>query len=61
MKAIYTYASESSYYTLSENDMVYKCLRHRSWNIAVKIPKFVNLNPNISEIVCHSIINNTIS
>ena len=24
------YTSESSHYTLSENDMVYRCLRHRS-------------------------------
>ena len=32
MKGIYTYASESSYYTLSEYDMVYKSLRHRSWD-----------------------------
>ena len=30
LKAIYIYASESSYYTLSENGMVYRGLRHRS-------------------------------
>ena len=30
VKAIYIYASESFHYTLSENDMVYKCLSHHS-------------------------------
>ena len=30
VKAIYIYASESSDYTLSENEMVYRCLSHRS-------------------------------
>ena len=30
VKAIYTYASEISHYTLSENDMVYRGLSHRS-------------------------------
>ena len=34
VKAIYIYASESSYYTLSENDMVYRGLSHRSWDIS---------------------------
>ena len=32
--AIYIYASESSYYTLSENDMVYRGLSHCSWDIS---------------------------
>ena len=32
--AIYIYASESSYYSLSENDMVYRGLSHRSWDIS---------------------------
>ena len=30
VKAIYIYGSESSYYSLSENDMVYRGLIHRS-------------------------------
>ena len=30
VKAIYIHASESSHYTLSENDMVCRGLRHRS-------------------------------
>ena len=30
LKAIYIYASESSHYTLSENAMVYRGLRHHS-------------------------------
>ena len=30
VKAIYIYAPESSHYTLSENAMVYKGMRHRS-------------------------------
>ena len=30
VRAIYIYASESSHYTLSENDMVYRGLSHRS-------------------------------
>ena len=30
VKTIYIYASECSDYTLSENDMVYRGLRHRS-------------------------------
>ena len=34
VKAIYIYASESSHYTLSENDMVYRGLSHRSWDIS---------------------------
>ena len=29
VKAIYIYASESSHYTLSKNDMVYRDLSHR--------------------------------
>ena len=32
VKAIYIYASESSHYTLSENDMVYRGLNHGSWD-----------------------------
>ena len=32
VKAIYIYASESSHYTLSENAMVYRGLRHHSWD-----------------------------
>ena len=34
IKAIYIYASESSYYSLSENDMVCRGLSHRSWDIS---------------------------
>ena len=34
VKAIYIYVCESSYKTLSENDMVYKGLSHRSWDIS---------------------------
>ena len=33
VKAIYIYGFESLYYSLSENDMVYRGLRHRSWDI----------------------------
>ena len=33
IKAIYTYASESSLSTLSENGMVYSGSSHRSWDI----------------------------
>ena len=43
-KQIYIYASESSHYTLSQKDMVYRDMSH----------------PNISETVRHTIINNTI-
>ena len=32
--AIYTYASESSHYNLSENDMVYRVLSQRSLDIS---------------------------
>ena len=32
--AIYIYASESSYYSLLENDMVCRGLSHRSWDIS---------------------------
>ena len=32
--AIYIYVSESSHYTLLENVMIYRGLRHRSWNIS---------------------------
>ena len=35
VKAIYIYASQSSHYTLSENDMVYKGLSNRSWDIKI--------------------------
>ena len=31
---IYIYASESSYYSFSENDMDYRGLSHRSWDIS---------------------------
>ena len=34
VKAIFIYASESSFYTLSENDMVYSGLIHRSRDIS---------------------------
>ena len=33
-QAIYIYASESSHSTFSENDMVYRGLSHRSWDIS---------------------------
>ena len=33
-KASYINGSESSYYTLSENGMVYRSLSHRSWDIS---------------------------
>ena len=32
VKDIYIYASETSYYTLSENDMVYTGLSHCPWD-----------------------------
>ena len=34
VKTIYIYASESSRHTLSENDIVYKNLIHRLWDIS---------------------------
>ena len=34
VEAIYIYASESSYYTLPENAMVYRGLHHLSWDIS---------------------------
>ena len=34
LKAISIYASESSQHTVSENGMVYRGLRHRSWDIS---------------------------
>ena len=34
IKAIYMYASESSHYTLSENDMVYSGMSHILWDIS---------------------------
>ena len=34
VKAIYIYESESSYYSLSENDMVYRGLSQCSWDIS---------------------------
>ena len=34
VEAIYIYASERSYYTLSENAMIYRGLGHRSWDIS---------------------------
>ena len=33
-KTIYVHASESSYYTLSENGMIYMGLRHLLWDIS---------------------------
>ena len=39
VEAIYIYASESSYYSLSENALIYSGLRHRLWDIAIKISK----------------------
>ena len=61
----------SSHYTLSENYMVFRGLRHRSWYISDKniqndaesaeiLQNSSTSNPNISEIVSHTIINNTI-
>ena len=34
LKQFYIYASESSYYTLSENGMVYRGRSHSSWYIS---------------------------
>ena len=34
VKPIYIYASESSHYTLSENDLLYGSLSYRSWDIS---------------------------
>ena len=34
VKAIFIYGSESSYCSLSENDMVYRGLSHRSWDVS---------------------------
>ena len=34
VKAMYIYVSESSQYTLSENDIAYRCLSHRSCDIS---------------------------
>ena len=39
VEAIYIYASESSYYSLSESALIYGGLRHRLWDIAIKISK----------------------
>ena len=39
VEAIYIYASESSYYSLSENALIYSGLTHRLWDIAIKISK----------------------
>ena len=39
VEAIYIYASESSYYSLSENALIYSGLSHRLWDIAIKISK----------------------
>ena len=40
VKVIYIYVSESSYYSLSENDMVYRGLSHRyEMTLAIKISK----------------------
>ena len=35
VKVIYIYDSKNSHYTLSENDMVYIGLSHRSWEISI--------------------------
>ena len=70
VKAISIYASKSSHYTLSEN-MFYRGLSHRSWDITHwNIKKCADSaeisqnsstsNPNISVTLSHSIINNTI-
>ena len=67
--AIYIYASEISYYSLSINDMVYRGLSHRSRDISnYNIKKDADsaeiygnssiLNPNIFKILSHSIISN---
>ena len=37
VKVIYIHGSESFHYSLSENDMSYKGLSHRSWVLAIKI------------------------
>ena len=66
------YAPESSHYTHSENDMIYRCLSQRSREISnlnikkdadssEKQQNFSASNPNIFETVIHSITNNTIS
>ena len=34
VKAIYIYGSDNSYYSLSENDMVYRGLSNLSWDIS---------------------------
>ena len=34
VKVIYIYVSESSHYALSENGMVYRGPRHRSWDFS---------------------------
>ena len=39
VEAIHIYASESSHYSLVENAMIYSGLRHRLWDIAIKISK----------------------
>ena len=68
IKAIYIHASERSRFAL---DMVYRSLSHRSWDISdYNINKdtesaeisenSLTSNPNISKVVSHSIINNTI-
>ena len=66
VKAIYVHASESSHRTLSESDMVYRGLSHRSWDISDENTKkdtenSLTSNPTISETASHSIINNSIS
>ena len=71
VKAIYIYASESSHYALSENDMIYRGWATDKEILAIKISKNVvsaeilhnslTSNPNIDETVSHSIINNTFS
>ena len=69
---MYIYPSESSHHILSENDVIYRCLSYCSWEISyentkkdagsAEILQISSIsNPNISETVSHSIINNTIS
>ena len=49
VRAIYTYASESSHYTLSENDMVYRGLSHHYKILATKISKRYWLSRNLTK------------
>ena len=47
VKVIYIYGSESSHYSLSENDMAYRGRSHRLWDIRNWNIKKVCQNPNI--------------